>query len=51
MATAADIAGTNHTAPRRPRRRPSPNRRREIGRMIFWNLVLALAVVSLPILF
>lgn len=33
------------------RNRLSPNRRREIGRMVFWNLVLAFAVVGLPILF
>lgn len=40
-------------APRAPQARPrlSPNRRREVGRMIFWNLVLALAIVGLPILF
>lgn len=34
----------------RPARR-SPNRRREVARLVFWNLVLAFAVVGLPILF
>ncbi|HEY8571595.1 hypothetical protein [Phenylobacterium sp.] len=31
--------------------RPSPNRRRAVARMVFWNLVMAFAVVALPILF
>lgn len=38
----------NATAPGRPR--PSPNRRRLIGRMVFWNLAVMIAVVGLPIL-
>lgn len=46
MFTAAPIA-----APRPNRPRSSPNRRREIARMVFWNLVIAAAVVTLPILF
>jgi hypothetical protein len=30
--------------------RVSPNRRREIGRMVFWNVTAVLVAVALPIL-
>lgn len=32
-----------------PSDRPSPNRRRAIARMVFWNLALVAAVIALPL--
>ena len=53
MRTATAQMETTRRAAGAPRARPrvSPNRRREVGRMIFWNLVFAMAIVGLPILF
>lgn len=31
-------------------RRPSPNRRRKVARIVVWNVALMAAVVALPIL-
>jgi len=31
-------------------KRPSPNRQREVARIVFWNVAMMAAVVALPIL-
>lgn len=51
MSKAASIIPTPAAAPARPRPRVSPNRRRLVGRIVFWNLAAVVAIVGAPIFF